>query len=77
MILYDLKTTRQVFWHMTAHRLVTDISEMKYIIAALWISKFAKIYTATENVSVSECYMCSVRALKTVLYLYIRMTVHL
>ena len=64
--LYDLKTTHQVFWHMTLHRLVTDISEMKYIIAALGISKLAKRYTATRNLSVCERYMCYVRALKNI-----------
>jgi len=47
--LVGLKTIRQVFWHMTLHRLVTDISELKYIIAALRISKLAKRYTATQN----------------------------
>ena len=52
--LYDLK--RHVC-HMTLHRLVTDISDMKYIIAALGISKHAKRYTATQNVSVCGRYM--------------------
>jgi len=67
--LYDLKTTRQFFCHMTPYRLVTGISEMKYIIAALGISKLAESYTATENISVCERYLCHVRALKNVVYL--------
>ena len=64
--LYNLKKARHFFWHMTLHRLVTDTSEIKYIIAALGISELAKSNTATQNVSVCERYTCHVHALQNV-----------